>query len=51
MCDVFLKQRSSDRGLKPNNSKISGSKKIKGPKQRSKNRLKTSMPEGGEPSF
>jgi hypothetical protein len=35
----------------PNNLKVFGSKKTKGPKQDSQNRLWSPMPEGGEHQF
>jgi hypothetical protein len=55
--DAFLELPSSSKAQyrnirKPNNIKVFGNNKTKGPKQDSKNQpLRSYMPQGGEPKF
>ena len=48
---TFIRYTQTQKIGKPNNLKVLESKRTKGPKEDGQNRLRSQMPEGGEPQF
>ena len=46
---TFIRYTQTQKIGKPNNLKVLESKRTKGPKEDGQNRLRSQMPEGGEP--